>query len=314
LTDRWLLCLLLFFGSLTPAWGEEIAMSYTASTLTFLAGRIAIDQGYFRQENLDVKFVQMRTAALAPALANGHIDYTMSFLPPIDNALRGMPVQMAGVFVDRSLHYLVSRSTIKSPVDLRGKTFVINAVDLNGSTGLVFQAITRHFGLEIGKDVKWIAAADSPALFAMVQQGLADATFLVPPWPQKARAAGMNVLFRAGDVYSAPLAGLSTHRRVLKENPEQVRRVLRALIRATRFIAQPNNETATVASIVKWLKMSKEEAAGALRDVSFAYSDGVPRNDKAFWEVVASRAKLLSSNVALSDVADFSLAKELRAK
>jgi ABC-type nitrate/sulfonate/bicarbonate transport system substrate-binding protein len=252
--------------------------------------------------------------ALAPALANGHIDYTMSFLPPIDNALRGMPVQMAGVFVDRSLHYLVSRSTIKSPADLRGKTFVINAVDLNGSTGLVFQAITRHFGLEIGKDVKWIAAADSPALFAMVQQGLADATFLVPPWPQKARAAGMNVLFRAGDVYSAPLAGLSTHRRVLKENSEQVRRVLRALIRATRFIAQPNNENATVASIVKWLKMSKEEAAGALHDVSFAYSDGVPRNDKAFWEIVASRAKLLSSNVALSDVADFSLAKELRGK
>jgi ABC-type nitrate/sulfonate/bicarbonate transport system substrate-binding protein len=293
---------------------EEVSMSYTASTLTFLAGRIAIDQGYFRQENLDVKFVQMRTAALAPALANGHIDYTMSFLPPIDSALRGVPVQMAGVFVDRSLHYLVTRSTIKTPADLRGKTFVINAVDLNGSTGLVFQALMRHFGLEIGKDVKWIAAADSPALFAMVQQGLADATFLVPPWPQKARSTGMNVLFRAGDVYSAPLAGLSTHRRTLKENPDQVRRVLRALIRATRFMSQPNNESATVASIGQWLKMTKDEASGALRDVVFAYSDGVPRNDKAFWEIVSTRAKLLSSTVPVTEVADFALAKEIRAK
>jgi ABC-type nitrate/sulfonate/bicarbonate transport system substrate-binding protein len=150
---------------------EEISLSYTASTLTFLAGRVAVDQGFFRQEGLDVKFVQMRTAALIPALTNAHIDYTMSFLPPIDSALKGLPVQMVGVFVDRSLHYLVTRSTIKSPADLRGKTFAINAVDLNGSTGLVFQALMRHFGYEINKDVKWISAADSPALFAMVQQG-----------------------------------------------------------------------------------------------------------------------------------------------
>lgn len=306
--------LLAFILVSNPLKAEEVSLSYTASTLTFLAGKIAIDQNYFRQENLDVKFVQMRTVALTPALANGHIDYTMSFLPPIDSALRGVPVEMLGVFVDRSLHYLVTRSAIKSPADLRGKTFVINAVDLNGSTGLVFQAVARHFGLEIGRDVKWISAADSPALFAMVHQGLADATFLVPPWPQKARTAGMNVLFRAGDVYSAPLAGLSTQRRRLKESPEQARRVLRALIRATRFMTQPSNESATVATIAQWLKMSRQEAAGALRDVTFAYSDGVPRNEKAFWEIVDTRAKLLSSNVALSEVADFSMARELRGK
>lgn len=313
-TLRLTILLLALVTAIRSANAEEISLSYTASTLTFLAGRVAVDEGFFRQEGLDVKFVQMRTAALIPALTNAHIDYTMSFLPPIDSALKGLPVQMAGVFVDRSLHYLVTRSTIKSPADLRGKTVAINAVDLNGSTGLVFQATMRHFGYEINKDVKWISAADSPALFAMVQQGLADATFLVPPWPQKARAAGMNVLLRAGDIYSAPLAGLSTQKRTLKENSEQVRRVLRALIRATRFILQPSNEPAAVASVVRWLRMSREDAAGALRDVTFAYSDGVPRNDKSFWDGVSARAKFLSSNVPIAEVADFSLAREIRAK
>jgi ABC-type nitrate/sulfonate/bicarbonate transport system substrate-binding protein len=124
----------------------------------------------------------------------------------------------------------------------------------------------------------------------------------------------MNVLFRAGDVYSAPLAGLSTHKRTLKENPDQARRVLRALIRATRFIAQPANEAAAVAAAVRWLKMSREEAGGALKDVSFAYSDGVPRNEKSFWEGVAARAKFLGSSIPISEVADFALAKEIRSK
>jgi ABC-type nitrate/sulfonate/bicarbonate transport system substrate-binding protein len=298
----------------SQAKAEEVTLSYTASTLTFLAGRVALDQNFFRQEGLDVKFIQMKTAANVPALANGHIDYTMSFLPPIDSALKGILIQMSAVFVDRSLHYLVTRSNIKAPAELRGKTFVLNTVDLNGSTGLVFQAVLRHFGLDPLKDVKWISAADSPALFTMVEQGIADATFLVPPWPQKARTAGLKVLFRAGDVYSAPLAGLSTYRRTLKEKPDQVRRMLRSLVRATRFMLQPVNQQAVAGSVQQWLKMPIDEAAEALKDVMFAYSDGLPRNEKSFWEVVGTRAKLMSSSVPLNEVADFSLVKEIRVK
>jgi ABC-type nitrate/sulfonate/bicarbonate transport system substrate-binding protein len=298
----------------SPAKAEEVTLSYTASTLTFLAAKVALDQSFFRQEGLDVKFIQMRTAANIPALANGHIDYTMSFLPPIDSALRGVPIQMTAVFVDRSLHYLVTKPNIKSAADLRGKTFVLNTVDLNGSTGLVFQAVLRHFGFDPLKDVKWISAADSPALFTMVEQGIADATFLVPPWPQKARTAGLKVLFRAGDVYSAPLAGLSTYRRTLKEKPDQVRRMLRALVRATRFILQPGNQQAVAGTVQQWLKMPLDEGAEALKDVMFAYSDGLPRSEKSFWEVVGTRAKLMSSSVPLTEVADFSLVKDIRAK
>jgi ABC-type nitrate/sulfonate/bicarbonate transport system substrate-binding protein len=297
-----------------PATAEEITLSYTASTLTFLAGKVAFDQNFFRQEGLDVKFIQMRTAANIPALANGHVDYTMSFLPPIDSALRGVPLQMTAVFVDRSLHYLVTKSNIRSGDDLRGKTFALNTVDLSGSTGLVFQAVLRHFGLDPLKDVKWIPAADSPALFAMVEQGIADATFLVPPWPHKARTAGLNVLFRAGDVYSAPLAGLSTYRRTLNEKPEQVRRVLRALIRATRFITEPANQQAVARTVQQWLRMPIADGVQALNDVMFAYTDGLPKNEKSFWQVVSARAKLMSSAIPLSEVADFSLAKELQSK
>ena len=51
-----------------------------------------------------------------------------------------------------------------------------------------------------------------------------------------------------------------------------------------------------------------------LRDVMFAYSDGVPRNEKSFWDGVAARAKFLGSNVPLSEVADFAIAKEIRSK
>ncbi len=297
-----------------PGRGERVTLSYTATTLSFLVGKVAVERGLFRDEGLDVGFVQVRPPVVPVALSNGHIDYTMSILPPIDGALKGLPVQMKAVFTDRSLHYLVTRPNIKSGGELRGKTFVLNSLDLSGSTGLVYQAILRHFGLDPFKDAKVMAAADSPALFAMLQQRLVDATVLVPPWPERARKAGFNVLFRVGDIYSSPLAALSTYRRTLRENPNQVRRMLRAMVRAARFILQPSNKPAVASVVQQWLKMPLDEATESLNDVIFAYTDGVPRDEKGFWELIENRAKLLSSNVPASEVADFSLVKEIRMK
>jgi hypothetical protein len=90
--------------------------------------------------------------------------------------------------------------------------------------------------------------------------------------------------------------------------------MLRALIRGSRFILQPGNEKAVGASIQEWLRMPAQEGIAALKDVTFAYTDGVPRNEKSFWDVVARRARLLSSKVAVSEVADFSMVKEARSK
>jgi NitT/TauT family transport system substrate-binding protein len=305
--------LLILLWAAAPSRAEQVTMSYTATTLTFLPGMVAVDHGFFRDEKLDVRLVQLRAALVLPALANGHIDYTMSFLPAVDGALKRFPVKVTAVFVDRALHYLVARPEIRAVPELRGKTFVLNTVDLNSSTGLVFQAVVRHFGIDPHREVKLLHAPDSPALFNMVYQGLADATMLVPPWPHQARKAGLRVLFRAGEIFNAPLASLSTHHRTLRENPAQVRRMLRALIRSTRFILEPKNRPAVLATVGRWLKLPAEEGEGALNDVLFAYSDGL-RDEKGFWTLIEQRAKLLGSDVPVAEVADFSLVKDLRAR
>jgi hypothetical protein len=90
--------------------------------------------------------------------------------------------------------------------------------------------------------------------------------------------------------------------------------MLRALVRATRFIMQPANQQAVTANVQRWLKMPVDEGAEALKDVMFAYSDGLPRDEKTFWEIVGARAKSMSSTVPVNEVADFSLVRELQTK
>jgi ABC-type nitrate/sulfonate/bicarbonate transport system substrate-binding protein len=56
-----------------------------------------------------------------------------------------------------------------------------------------------------------------------------------------------------------PASGLFTSDRLLKENPLAIKRTLRALIKANRFIS--NNRQETIAVMLKWLPQSQEVAA-----------------------------------------------------
>ena len=56
-----------------------------------------------------------------------------------------------------------------------------------------------------------------------------------------------------------PASGLFTADRSLKENPQMVKRTLRALIKANRFIA--DNRQETIAVMLKWLPQTADVAA-----------------------------------------------------
>jgi ABC-type nitrate/sulfonate/bicarbonate transport system substrate-binding protein len=56
-----------------------------------------------------------------------------------------------------------------------------------------------------------------------------------------------------------PASGLFTSDRLLKENPQAVKRTLRALVKANRFIAENRQET--IAVMLKWLPQSQEVAS-----------------------------------------------------
>jgi ABC-type nitrate/sulfonate/bicarbonate transport system substrate-binding protein len=61
-----------------------------------------------------------------------------------------------------------------------------------------------------------------------------------------------------------PASGLFTSDRLLKENPQAVKRTLRALLKANRFIAENREET--IAVMLKWLPQS-QEIAGRSYDI-----------------------------------------------
>ena len=57
---------------------------------------------------------------------------------------------------------------------------------------------------------------------------------------------GYKILARAYELFSFPYLGLGTHTRKMKEKPEEIRRSIKATIRANRFIRENREEAVRI--------------------------------------------------------------------
>ena len=80
-----------------------------------------------------------------------------------------------------------------------------------------------------------------------------------PPMSVVLRKQGFRLLVHASDYMDLPLTGLGTTLKKLKENPEQVKKVLRALYETLQFIRANRNETISI--FAKWVNMDIETAS-----------------------------------------------------
>ncbi len=69
---------------------------------------------------------------------------------------------------------------------------------------------------------------------------------------------GYVVLARAYDLFSYPNTGLVTSVKSIKENPDRLKRVIRAGIKANRYILQ--NREGTIQVMMQWMRIDKDTA------------------------------------------------------
>ncbi|MES2204799.1 MAG: ABC transporter substrate-binding protein [Pseudomonadota bacterium] len=109
---------------------------------------IADINGYFKQNNLDVKIVELSDPSIAPKLiANNQADLAISYGGSYQHQLQaGIAVKQVGTLVDRPLNCLIyfSQSGIHSPQDLKGKR--VGFTDPNDDF-LLLKAVLKSGGL-----------------------------------------------------------------------------------------------------------------------------------------------------------------------
>ena len=147
-----------------------------------------------------------------------------------------------------------------------------------------------------------------------MKQGLADAAMVPPPFDVEGKKLGFAVLARTYEKLSFPQSGLTIHSRRLKEKPDQIKRVIKAGIKANAYIR--GNASGTIKFLSEWQRASPAIAAATYDSISAAYSiDGSLPFDGLRLVVEDTKELLdLKSEVAVNDLIDITALRQAQAE
>ena len=139
---------------------------------------------------------------------------------------------------------------------------------------------------------------------------MVEAAVLGPPFDFEARKQGYNILARADEVIVFPETGLVTSTKKIQQAPDQIKRVIRAGIKANRYIR--SNRDGTVQFLGEWLKLNREAASATYDSVVRVYDEDANTCENGLRLVIdeAKKTMKIGREVSLDEIADLSLFRE----
>ena len=293
---------------------KKIRLSLSSTTVTLLPTFAAHDKGFFRDEGLDVELIHMPATLASTALMTGDLDYNGAATGVISAAVQGRPMKVLLFTVSRPLMFLVSRKDIREPRDLKGKK-VAGSTPGASATLLAVQAL-RHVGLEPGRDVTILPMGGTAAgRLAVLESGAVDASLLSVPENIFAREKGFNELLFLGDVVEFAQAGFGATEKRIKENPDEVYRMVRAELRALQYLLDKSRHGEIVDLVQKrWKLGDRKMAEEIFKDVSRVLAkDGTISNESVQLLVdLARESAKVTRPIKVAEVVDYSFLEKAR--
>jgi NitT/TauT family transport system substrate-binding protein len=248
----------------------KITTSYVSDSAGVLPLWIAKDAGIFARNGLEVQAVHVHAAVGVMALMSGELQFVMASGPVvIDSALRGSGAVYVAGGMSTLDFVLVTRPEIKSAEQLKGGTVGLSA--FRGANPAATRFALQKLGLG-PKDVSLIVVGGTSERIASLRLGKIHGTLFSPPQNITAQREGFSVLADVAEL-GLPFVhiGVATTRNFIRDNPETVRRYVRAHLEAVALM-KTDRELA-VKTLGKYIGQIKE------RDVLMrSYESAAPDN------------------------------------
>ena len=124
------------------AQSQKIRISLSSRSNTNTSYYVAQAKGFFKEEGLEVEFIQINPRLGAMAVLNGDVTFTTSFVSTFRGIVQGLPMKTVLVLLKKGVYYLMVRpEIIKDIQDLKGKKLGVTAV--NGGDHIIGRELLR---------------------------------------------------------------------------------------------------------------------------------------------------------------------------
>jgi ABC-type nitrate/sulfonate/bicarbonate transport system substrate-binding protein len=247
------------FGSFDVALAQSkklkpLHIALANHSVSMTAIYVANHLGIFEGNGYDARVLVLEPRAAIGALLSGDLDCYSAIGSTARAALRGAPVRVGLVSLNRSDFILVANKDISSIEQLRGK--VIGGYTPQGTVNVVLAEVLRRKGLR-SEEYKIVNAGTARA--AALASGTVPAAMLNSVETVRLLKQGFHVLARAADEIELPQSGLGMSVTGLQSRREFLRPVVQSVLEATKIIVSQKDRTVSV--LMKQLSISQEEAA-----------------------------------------------------
>jgi ABC-type nitrate/sulfonate/bicarbonate transport system substrate-binding protein len=264
----------------TSAPAEKIRTSVPGLNLNYLTVFSADERKFFRDEGLDNETIVIGGPAGIAALVSGDVDYSGAGGSGLRAAARGAPLKAILYQTEKVTWYLVVHPSITRAADLKGKKI---GVALIGDSEDRFMTLFVERAGVSAKDVTKISLGTSISDKILgLKSGSVAAAVLDAAGSVAAEREGLRKLAYLGDMFPLPFQGYVTTLQKLSENPAQVKRWLRAMVRSLLFVRDRPDDAADIAMRRLRIKnITKPMLVEAIRSYVRAFPQGVPGSPSA---------------------------------
>jgi ABC-type nitrate/sulfonate/bicarbonate transport system substrate-binding protein len=252
----------------TPLKAEQpakVILSIGSITATNWPGLVAQEKGFFRDEGLDVEWIQSgQSSKAAQQVMAGVAQFGSSSMVDTFRAIDGggqIVIFMSSL--SKGIHSLIAAKGINSVADLKSKRVIVGGQ--KDITGLWWYAMARHFGLNPTQDVQLLFSGSTSNRTAALAAGGVDAAVLSPPNSFQLIDRGFKDLGPVADYLGEfPMMVYHVNKAWAANNKSKVVAFIRAHNRAVKFILDPNNRKEACEIMAKASGSTVEDAARTL--------------------------------------------------
>ena len=152
--------------------------------------------------------------------------------------------------------------------------------------------------------MKPIALGEAPVRAQALRAGVVDAISVSSPFDLSLQKEGFRALAGPKDVEMAlPTSGIAVANRLLQQNPQHVKRAVRALMKSHRYVFENRKEV--VPQMIRYLDQSAEVAERSYDLLLISLSRNGEITDQE-WDLLTEKKK------SADEVRDFTLLREVQ--
>lgn len=310
----------LLLGSAQPAVAlDTVKMTIAAFSTNYAPFFNAIDEGYFKEEGIEVEVVKAGGGVATPALLSGQFDFSTSESSAFSAIMKGGPLKVIVIEANRAPFQLWSTAPdLRTVQDLKGRQV---GIQTRGDTFEIWmRLVLKEHGMS-GDDVGYtpMGFGDAPRLAAL-KTGTLPAVILSPLDVEALKQDG--VAFRGHmledgmkDKVQMAFNGVATSDALIKKNPDLILRFVRATLKGTRFMVAFKDKT--IATVMKYGNSDRRSTEIDYDDVVRTLTEDGSISSALQQEEADLRAELLKQPKdkvpPLDRMFDFSFAKKANA-